>query len=40
MSAWYVLAAIGRIPLDPASGRWYHIRPRFDRVVLLPLDKK
>lgn len=40
MSAWYVLAAIGRIPLDPASGRWCHIRPRFDRVVLLPLDKK
>lgn len=34
MSAWYVLAAIGRLPLDPASGQWYRISSIFDRVEL------
>lgn len=34
MSAWYVLAAIGRIPLDPAAGKWYRIKPIFDKVTV------
>ena len=36
MSAWYVLAAIGRLPLDPAAGKWYDISPVFATVELRP----
>ena len=36
MSAWYVLAAIGRIPLDPASGKWYRVKPVFRSVEVRP----
>lgn len=34
MSAWYVLAAIGRLPLDPAAGVWIRTKPLFDEVKL------
>jgi predicted alpha-1,2-mannosidase len=40
MSAWYVFAAIGFYPLDPVSGNYLIVVPKFERTVIKLANNK